>query len=148
MIQRSRLVNLNWSRRACLTPSIFPEHCARNIFTFLEVIAAPGYSAQALTILTTKKNLRIMRMAPFAPSLTSMGHASRSRSRRLGATSNASVGTSAQRSPAPVGFATSSRIVCAATACIAVAAATRQIGSRIGSSLARSGRGTASRILC
>ena len=32
--------------------------------TFLEVIAAPGYSAEALAVLRAKKNLRVMRMAP------------------------------------------------------------------------------------
>ena len=32
--------------------------------TFLEVIAAPGYSEEALAVLTAKKNLRVMKMAP------------------------------------------------------------------------------------
>jgi phosphoribosylaminoimidazolecarboxamide formyltransferase/IMP cyclohydrolase len=32
--------------------------------TFLEAIAAPGYTPEALAILTTKKNLRLMRVAP------------------------------------------------------------------------------------
>ena len=31
--------------------------------TFVEAIAAPGYSAEAVTILTAKKNLRLMRVA-------------------------------------------------------------------------------------
>lgn len=32
--------------------------------TFLEVIVAPGYTAEALAVLTAKKNLRLMQMAP------------------------------------------------------------------------------------
>jgi phosphoribosylaminoimidazolecarboxamide formyltransferase/IMP cyclohydrolase len=32
--------------------------------TFLEVIAAPGYSEEALAVLTAKKNLRVMKMGP------------------------------------------------------------------------------------
>ena len=41
------------------------EATAREIArTFIEAIAAPGYSAEALAILTAKKNLRLMQVAP------------------------------------------------------------------------------------
>jgi phosphoribosylaminoimidazolecarboxamide formyltransferase/IMP cyclohydrolase len=43
---------------------IVDEETARELAkTFLEAIAAPDYSAEALTILTAKKNLRLMRVA-------------------------------------------------------------------------------------
>jgi phosphoribosylaminoimidazolecarboxamide formyltransferase/IMP cyclohydrolase len=41
------------------------EETARELAkTFLEAIAAPGFTAEALAILTAKKNLRLMRVAP------------------------------------------------------------------------------------
>ncbi len=46
------------------------EETAREIAkTFIEAIAAPGYSAEALAILTAKKNLRLLRVAPGGDSL-------------------------------------------------------------------------------
>ncbi len=43
------------------------EETAREIAkTFIEAIAAPGYSAEALAVLAAKKNLRLMRVAPGA----------------------------------------------------------------------------------
>src|ERR1039458_7797778 len=46
------------------------EETAREIAkTFIEAIAAPDYSAEALAILTAKKNLRLMRVAPGADPL-------------------------------------------------------------------------------
>jgi phosphoribosylaminoimidazolecarboxamide formyltransferase/IMP cyclohydrolase len=46
------------------------EETAREIAkTFIEAIAAPDYSAEALAILTAKKNLRLMRVAPGADQL-------------------------------------------------------------------------------
>ena len=46
------------------------EETAREIAkTFIEAIAAPGYSVEALAILTAKKNLRLMRVAPGADQL-------------------------------------------------------------------------------
>jgi phosphoribosylaminoimidazolecarboxamide formyltransferase / IMP cyclohydrolase len=41
------------------------EETAREVAkTFIEAIAAPGYSPEALTVLAPKKNLRLMRVAP------------------------------------------------------------------------------------
>ena len=46
------------------------EETAREIAkTFVEAIAAPDYSAEALAILTARKNLRLMRVAPGADQL-------------------------------------------------------------------------------
>jgi phosphoribosylaminoimidazolecarboxamide formyltransferase/IMP cyclohydrolase len=46
------------------------EETAREIAkTFIEAIAAPDYSAEALALLAAKKNLRLMRVAPGADSL-------------------------------------------------------------------------------
>ena len=46
------------------------EETAREIAkTFIEAIAAPDYSAEALAILTARKNLRLMRVAPGADRL-------------------------------------------------------------------------------
>ena len=46
------------------------EETAREIAkTFIEAIAAPGYSPEALAILAAKKNLRLMRVAPGADPL-------------------------------------------------------------------------------
>ena len=46
------------------------EETAREIAkTFIEAIAAPGYSAEALAVLATKKNLRLMRVAAGADAL-------------------------------------------------------------------------------
>jgi phosphoribosylaminoimidazolecarboxamide formyltransferase/IMP cyclohydrolase len=46
------------------------EETAREIAkTFIEAIAAPDYTAEALTVLTAKKNLRLMRVAPGADRL-------------------------------------------------------------------------------
>jgi phosphoribosylaminoimidazolecarboxamide formyltransferase/IMP cyclohydrolase len=46
------------------------EETAREISkTFVEAIAAPDYAAEALAILTAKKNLRLMRVAPGADAL-------------------------------------------------------------------------------
>src|SRR4029077_5078970 len=46
------------------------EETAREISkTFIEAIAAPDYSAEALAILAAKKNLRLMRVAPGADPL-------------------------------------------------------------------------------
>jgi phosphoribosylaminoimidazolecarboxamide formyltransferase/IMP cyclohydrolase len=46
------------------------EETARELAkTFLEAIAAPGYTPEALAVLTAKKNLRLMRVAPGADPL-------------------------------------------------------------------------------
>ncbi|MFN7996028.1 MAG: bifunctional phosphoribosylaminoimidazolecarboxamide formyltransferase/IMP cyclohydrolase [Bryobacteraceae bacterium] len=42
------------------------RECAK---TFLEVIAAPDYSAEALAVLTAKKNLRLLKVSAVAPGL-------------------------------------------------------------------------------
>ena len=50
-----------------LSQSVDAETAKRLVETFLEVIIAPAYSSEALSILATKKNLRVLELPGLAP---------------------------------------------------------------------------------